>query len=259
MAHRGESNGSVDAPSCGGLLRRLRHRQRSRAGWCCVALAAALVAGSGRSGAAQTLLLDTFTSATGAVGAFSGTATRSNIGNNVSFNTVAGVAQLLADGIDTPTYSGLNYAFSPFPSLGSKVSLTARNRQGSASETGILSVQTITSTGTFTLSGTLPGNTPSLQVYDFDFTALAGSTMSLRNLQVLWDVPLGVTGLRGLSIGQIDLFQAGPGALIWNTTSGTWNTTATNWTQSGGGSYAFASGDTVTSGSRAGFSGARAR
>jgi hypothetical protein len=166
-----------------------------------------VVAVSIRPASAGLLLLDTFTNVTSPVGDFGGTVTRSNIGfaGGVSISTGFGEARLTADNVESPPYSGLNYTFSPSANLLSSVILTARNRQTSSSETGLLSVRTTTSTGTYTISQTLPGNTPTFQTYTFDFTNLAGPTMTLQQLEVIWDMPSGGTGLRGLAISQIDL------------------------------------------------------
>lgn len=242
-----ESRAGARALDNGGQAPSLRSGPRV-AGWCLAAIALVLVAAPGtRPASAQNLLLDTFTNAGSPVGVFSGTATRSFIGysGGVSINTTAGEARLVADDIETPTYSGLAYAFSPSTKVRSSVIVTARNREPNASATGLLSIRSTTSAGTYTMSSTLPGSTPTMQTYTFDFTALAGSTMTLQGLDVTWDLPPGGTGLRGLAIAQIDLV-ASPLALVWNTSSGTWNTATTNWTTSGGGAYAFAPDDSVT-------------
>ncbi|NBV45409.1 MAG: hypothetical protein EBR86_07150 [Planctomycetia bacterium] len=57
-----------------------------------------------------------------------------------------------------------------------------------------------------------------------------------------------IDGVTGNQVGAMIPYASTvlPKDLIWNTTSGTWNTSATNWTTSGGGSYAFAAGDSVT-------------
>lgn len=155
----------------------------------------------------ETRLLDSFTNATTPDGVFGAAATRSTLGfvGGVNFNTGVGEARLTADSLETPTFSGLVYNFSPSQSLLSRVTLTARNRQSSASETGVLSIAAVTSSGSFALSQTLPGATSAMQSYDFDFTALAGASMSLQKLNVTWDLPGGASGLRGLAIAQIDL------------------------------------------------------
>lgn len=153
------------------------------------------------------LLLDSFTSAITPDGVFGAAATRSVVGfsGGVGFNTSLGEARLTADELETPTFSGMVYNFSPSQALLSKVTLTARNRQSSALSTGLLKIATITSSGTFTLSQTLPGATPTMQTYEFDFAALAGGNMSLQQLKVTWDIPAGASGIRGLAIAQIDL------------------------------------------------------
>lgn len=155
----------------------------------------------------ETRLLDSFTSAIAPDGVFGAAATRSAMGfsGGVSINTSFGEARLTADNLEAPTFSGMVYTFSPSEALLSKVTLTARNRQSSALQTGLLTIATITSSGTFTLSQTLPGATPTMQTYDFDFAALAGGNMSLQQLNVIWDIPTGASGLLGLAIAQIDL------------------------------------------------------
>jgi hypothetical protein len=65
------------------------------------------------------------------------------------------------------------------------------------------------------LAQTLPGNTPTMQAYDFDFTALAGPEFQLlQRLEVTWDLPAGGTGLRGLAIDKIDLYEVPEPATI---------------------------------------------
>jgi len=157
---------------------------------------------------AQTRLLDSFTNATTPDGVFGSAVARSVVGfsGGVNINTGVGEARLTADNLESPTFSGLLYDFTPSQTLLSKVTLTARNRQTSAAESGLLSIRAVTSTGTFTLSQTLPGNTPTMQIYDFDFAALAGANMALQKLNVTWDIPPSATGVRGLAIAQIDLY-----------------------------------------------------
>lgn len=169
-------------------------------------LLSGLIAAPHASG--QTRLLDSFTNATTPDGVFGSAAARSIVGfpGGGNINTAVGEARLTADNLETPTFSGLAYNFTPSQTLLSKVTLTARNRQPSALETGILSIGAVTNSGTFTLSQTLPGNTATMQTYDFDFAALAGTNMSLQKLNVTWDLPLGATGLRGLAIDKIDLY-----------------------------------------------------
>lgn len=172
-------------------------------------VAAALISVLAASPASASVkLLDHFTNAVNPDGAFAGVATRSNLGNGVSIATGASEARLVADNLDTPTFSGLVYDFTPHQPVLSKVTISGRNRQTSASETGTLSVKATTNLGTFTLSQTLPGATVTNQTYDFDFSALAGSAgFVLQKLDVVWDIPTGGTGLRGLAIDRIDLYE----------------------------------------------------
>ena len=180
------------------------------AGWCLAAIALVLVAApSTRPASAEILLLDTFTNAVSPVGVFSGTATRSFIGysGGVNINTAQGRALLSSDEFQTPTYSGLAYAFSPSTMVGSSVIVTARNRQSSQLETGLLSILATTTSGTYTMSSILsPSATP--QTLTFDFTGSAGSNMTLQSLDVTWNLPGSATGLRGLAIDQIDLVSS---------------------------------------------------
>jgi hypothetical protein len=72
-------------------------------------------------------------------------------------------------------------------------------------------VKATTNLGTFTLSQTLPGNTPTMQAYDFDFLALAGQDMlTFQRLEITWDLPAGGTGLRGLAIDSVNLYVPEP-------------------------------------------------
>lgn len=178
-------------------------------------LAAALMSVLAASPASAAVkLLDNFTNAVTPDGVFTGIATRSNLGNGVTIATGAGEARLVADNLDTPTFSGLVYDFSPHQAVLSKVTVTARNRQTSVTETGTLTVKATTSAGTFTLTQTLPGATATMQNYDFDFSSLAGPGMTLQKLDVVWDIPSGGTGLRGLAIDKIDLYEVPEPATI---------------------------------------------
>ncbi len=162
-------------------------------------------------------LLDHFTQAVNTDGAFVGKVTRSFSGfsGGVNINTTAGEARLTSDNLETPTFSGLVYDFSPHQAVAAKVTVSARNRQTSSTETGVLSVRAVTGTGSFTLTQTLPGNTPTMQPYDFDFTALAGPNFNLlQRLEVTWDLPAGGSGLRGLAIDKIDLYEVPEPATI---------------------------------------------
>jgi hypothetical protein len=53
-----------------------------------------------------------------------------------------------------------------------------------------------------------------LQALDFDFTSQIGPGMVVQRVEVLWDLPTGGTGLRGLTIGQIDLYEVPEPATI---------------------------------------------
>jgi hypothetical protein len=139
----------------------------------------------------------------------------SGFSGGVNINTGAGEARLTADNLETPTSSGLVYDFSPHQAVCARVTVFARNRQSSATETGVLSVRAVTGAGSFTLAQTLPGNTPTMQPYDFDFSALAGPNFNLlQRLEITWDLPSGGTGLRGLAIDKIDLYEVPEPATI---------------------------------------------
>lgn len=179
-------------------------------------MAAALIsvfAASPASAAVQ--MLDSFTNAVTPDGAFGATATRSTVGfpSSVSFNTAGGFALLNADDAQTPPNAGLVYDFSPHTPVLSKVTVTARNRQTSASETGDMRVRVTTGAGQFVLTQNLvPSAT--MQNYDFDFTGSLGPAMLVQKIEVLWDLPAGGTGLRGLAIAQIDLYEVPEPATI---------------------------------------------
>lgn len=162
-------------------------------------------------------LLDHFTNAVNTDGVFTGSVTRSfsDFSGGANINTVAAEARLTADNLETPTFSGLVYDFSPHQELAAKVTVVARNRQSSLTETGVLSVRAVTGAGSFTLTQTLPGNTPTMQPYDFDFTALAGPNFNLlQRLEITWDLPAGGSGLRGLAIDRINLYEVPEPATI---------------------------------------------
>lgn len=162
-------------------------------------------------------LLDHYSQVVNTDGNFQAVAVRSFSGfsGGASINTGAGEARLTADNLESPTFSGLVYDFSPHQRVCSRVMVYARNRQTSATETGILAVRAVTTAGTYTLSQTLPGNTPTMQAYDFDFTALAGPEFQLlQRLELTWDLPAGGTGLRGLAIDKIDLYEVPEPATI---------------------------------------------
>ena len=162
-------------------------------------------------------LLDHYSQVVNTDGNFQAVAVRSFSGfsGGASINTGAGEARLTADNLESPTFSGLVYDFSPHQRLCARVTVTARNRQTSATETGILAVRAVTTAGTYTLSQTLPGNTPTMQAYDFDFTALAGPEFQLlQRLELTWDLPAGGAGLRGLAIDKIDLYEVPEPATI---------------------------------------------
>jgi hypothetical protein len=53
-----------------------------------------------------------------------------------------------------------------------------------------------------------------MQALDFDFTALSGQLWTLQRLEVTWDLPAGGTGLRGLAIDKIDLYEVPEPATI---------------------------------------------
>ena len=163
------------------------------------------------------LLLDNYTQAVNTDGVFHPNVVRSFSGfsGGANINTGAGEARLTTDNLETPTFSGLVYDFSPHQRVCSRVMVYARNRQTSVTETGVLAVRAVTTAGTYTLSQTLPGNTPTMQAYDFDFTALAGPEFQLlQRLEVTWDLPAGGTGLRGLAIDRIDLYEVPEPATI---------------------------------------------
>ena len=154
-------------------------------------------------------LLDDFTNLVNTDGVFQSVVARSYSGfsGGASINIAAGEARLTADNLESPTFSGLVYDFSPHQAKCALVTVNARNRQTSATETGVLSVKATTNLGTFTLSQTLPGNTPTMQAYDFDFLALAGQDMlTYQRLEITWDLPTGGTGLRGLAIDSVYLY-----------------------------------------------------
>ncbi len=158
-------------------------------------------------------LLDSFTDLVNTDGVFQSVVVRSYSGfsGGASINIVANEARLTADNLETPTFSGLVYDFSPHQTKCALVTVNARNRQTSATETGVLSVKATTNLGTFTLSQTLPGNTPTMQAYDFDFLALAGQDMlTFQRLEITWDLPAGGTGLRGLAIDSVNLYVPEP-------------------------------------------------
>ena len=162
-------------------------------------------------------LLDHYSQVVNTDGNFQAVAVRSFSGfsGGANINTGAGEARLTADNLESPTFSGLVYDFSPHQRVCSRVMVYARNRQTSATETGILAVRAVTTAGTYTLSQTLPGNTPTMQAYDFDFTALAGPEFQLlQRLELTWDLPAGGTGLRGLAIDKIDLYEVPEPATI---------------------------------------------
>jgi hypothetical protein len=163
---------------------------------------------SASSASADYLLLDHFTQAVNTDGLFQSIAVRSFSGfsGGVGINTVAGEARLTADNLETPTFSGLVYDFSPHVTHPPGVRVHARNRQTSSTETGVLAVKAVTTSGTYTVYQTLTGNTPTIQISDFDFSALAGPIWRLQRLEVIWDMPAGGTGLRGLAIDQIELY-----------------------------------------------------
>jgi hypothetical protein len=174
-------------------------------------------AASSASAGSVPLLLDHFTGAVNTDGAFQASVTRSFSGfsGGVNINTGAGEARLTADNLENPTSSGLVYDFSPHQAVCARVTVTARNRQTSATETGVLAVRAVTGAGTYTLSQTLPGNTPTMQSYDFDFSALTGPNFNLlQRLEITWDLPSGGTGLRGLAIDKIDLYEVPEPATI---------------------------------------------
>jgi hypothetical protein len=107
----------------------------------------------------------------------------------------------------------LVYDFTPHQPALSKVSLTARNRQSSPTETGDLRVRVTTGAGAFVVTQTI-APTAGLQALDFDFTSQIGPGMVVQRVEVLWDLPTGGTGLRGLTIGQIDLYEVPEPATI---------------------------------------------
>lgn len=181
----------------------------------CLVAAALLSVCAASPASAAVKLLDSFTNAVTPDGVFGGAATRSTVGwsGSTSFNTVAGTANLTADDAQAPTNAGLVYDFSSHQPVLSKVSLTARNRQSSPTETGDLRVRVTTNAGVFTLTQNL-APTASLQPIEFDFSALAGPGMVLQKLDVTWDLPAGGTGLRGLTLGQIDLYEVPEPATI---------------------------------------------
>ena len=161
-------------------------------------------------------MLDSFTNAVTPDGVFGGIATRSTTGfsGGVNINTASGTAFLNADDSQTPTGSGLVYDFSPHQPVLSKVTLMARNRQSSPTETGVMTVQALTGAGLLTLTQTLAPSV-AMQTLDFDFSSLVGSPgMVIQKLNVLWDLPGGGTGLRGLAISQIDLYEVPEPATI---------------------------------------------
>ena len=162
------------------------------------------------------LLLDNYTQAVNTDGVFHPNVVRSFSGfsGGANINTGAGEARLTTDNLETPTFSGLVYDFSPHRDLCARVMVYARNRQTSATETGVLAVRAVTTGGTYTLSQTLPGNTPTMKALDFDFTALSGQLWTLQRLEVTWDLPAGGTGLRGLAIDKIDLYEVPEPATI---------------------------------------------
>jgi hypothetical protein len=167
------------------------------------------------SASARTIpcLLDDFTNLVNTDGVFQSVVVRSYSGfsGGASINIIAGEARLTADNLEAPTFSGLVYDFSPHQTKCALVTVNARNRQTSPTETGVLSVKATTNQGTFTLSQTLPGNTPTMQAYDFDFLALAGQDMlTFQRLEITWDLPAGGTGLRGLAIDSVNLYVPEP-------------------------------------------------
>jgi hypothetical protein len=181
-------------------------------------IASALLSAFAASSASANIvnLLDHYTHAVNTDGGYQAIVVRSYSGfsGGESINTVTHEAELTADDLQSPTSSGLVYDFSPHKSLCSRVTITAMNRQTSVTETGILAVNAVTTSGTFTLSQTLPGNTPTMQTHDFDFTALAGPIWTLQRLEVTWDLPAGGTGLRGLAIDKIELYDVPEPATI---------------------------------------------
>jgi hypothetical protein len=181
----------------------------------CLVAAALLSVCAASPASAAVQLLDSFTNAVTPDGVFGGAATRSSVGwsGSTSFITVAGTANLTADDAQAPTNAGLVYDFTPHQPALSKVSLTARNRQSSPTETGDLRVRVTTGAGVFVVSQTI-APTAGLQALDFDFTSQIGPGMVVQRVEVLWDLPSGGTGLRGLTIGQIDLYEVPEPATI---------------------------------------------
>jgi hypothetical protein len=160
-------------------------------------------------------MLDSFTNATLTDGAFVASANRGLLGysGGATILTASGEAELVARANRTPTFAGLVYDFSPHQAVLSRVTINAQNQQTSATETGVLSVKAISSTSaTQTVSITLPGGAAAAN-YDFDFTSF-GPGVSLARLEVTWDLPSGGTGLRGLTLSQIDLYEVPEPATI---------------------------------------------
>ena len=179
-------------------------------------MAAALISVFAASPASAAVkMLDSFTNVVTPDGVFGPVATRSTVGfpSSVSFNTVAGLALLNADDAQVPPNAGLVYDFSPHTPVLSKVTVMARNRQSSATETGDMRVRVTTGAGQFVLTQNLAPSA-TLQTYEFDFAGSLGPAMLIQKIEVLWDLPAGGTGLRGLAIGQIDLYEVPEPATI---------------------------------------------
>jgi autotransporter-associated beta strand protein len=94
------------------------------------------------------------------------------------------------------------------------------------------------------------GSAASMSIQNFKTFGVSGNAnaniLGYGNYQATFQYT--ISGITGNQVGAMIPYASTipPKDLIWNTTSGTWNTSATDWTTSGGGSYAFAAGDSVT-------------